>query len=173
MRKSLLALAGSLAVMLAASALVAAQAAKPAAPAQKPSAPAQKPNMPRMPDGHPDFQGNYDVATMRPVVRLPGVKNLVLTPEEAAVLEKYEFERHQKLEAPVEADRKAPPVGGDKMAPKTYQEFLEAAGAGDTGGYNSFWLSEGTKFITVDGQKRSSLIMDPPDGHVPPMNAEA
>ena len=59
------------------------------------------------------------------------------------------------------------------MTPKTYQEFLEAAGAGNTGGYNSFWLSEGTRFITVDGQKRSSLIIDPPDGRVPPMNAGA
>ena len=59
------------------------------------------------------------------------------------------------------------------MTPKSYQEFLEAAGAGNTGGYNSFWLSEGTRFITVDGQKRSSLVIDPADGHIPPMNAEA
>ena len=84
-----------------------------------------------------------------------------MTPEEAAAAENYEAERHRKLEAPVAADRSAPPVGGDRMTPKTYQEFLEPAGGGKTGGYNNFWLSEGTKFITVDGQKRSSLIVDP------------
>jgi len=176
MRKTLLALVGSLAVAyLAALGSVAAQTAKPAAQAARPAAtPAAKEwTPPRLPDGHPDLQGVYDVATMTPVERMAGIKNLVMTPEEAAAAEKYEAERHQKQDAPVAADRTAPPVGGDRMTPKSYQEFLEAAGAGNTGGYNSFWLAEGTKFITVDGQKRSSLVLDPPDGRVPPMNAEA
>jgi hypothetical protein len=176
MRKTLLALAGSIAVSLAASALVAAQAAKPAAqpakPVAKPANPSTK-DAPRTADGHPDFQGVYDVATMTPVERFPGAKNLIMTPEEAAAAEKYEAQRHQQLEAPVAADRAAPPAGGDKMKPKSYQEFLEAAGAGDTGGYNSFWLSEGKSFITVDGQKRSSLVVDPAEGRIPTMNAEA
>src|SRR5262245_30582669 len=170
MRKTLLALA--IAVQAAS---LAAQAPKPAAQAAKPAAkPAAKEwTMPRTPDGHPDLQGNYDVATMTPVERFPGAKTLVMTPEEAAAAERYEAQRHQQLEAPVAADRTAPPVGGDRMQPKSYQEFLEAAGAGNTGGYNSFWLSEGKSFITVDGQKRSSLVVDPPDGRIPPMNAEA
>src|SRR5258708_20796591 len=177
MRKA--SLAGSLAVVAvmlqAASGQVAAQAAKPAAQTSKPAAkPAPKVGtMPRLPDGHPDLQGTYDVATMTPVERFPGMKNLVMTPEEAAAAEKYEAQRHQQQDAPVAADRSAPHLGGDKMTPKSYQEFLEAAGAGNTGGYNSFWLSEGTKFISVDGQKRSSLVIDPADGHIPSMNAEA
>ena len=177
MRKTLL--SGSLAIVAvmlqAASGQVAAQAAKPAAQTSKLAAkPAPKVGtMPRLPDGRPDLQGTYDVATMTPVERFPGMKNLVMTPEEAAAAEKYEALRHQQQDAPVAADRTAPPVGGDKMTPKSYQEFLEAAGAGNTGGYNSFWLSEGTKFITVDGQKRSSLVIDPADGHIPQMNAEA
>jgi hypothetical protein len=177
MRKAVLALAGSIAVSVAASGSAAAQTARPAAPPQtaKPAtAPAaNKWTMPRLPDGHPDLQGTYDVATMTPVERMPGVKNLIMTPEEAVAAEKYEAGRHQQLEAPVAADRGAPPVGGDRMTPKTYQEFLEAAGAGNTGGYNSFWLSEGTRFITVDGQKRSSLIIDPPEGRGPRLHAGA
>ncbi len=40
------------------------------------------------------------------------------------------------------------------------------------GGYNNFWLAGGTQLIVVDGQKRSSLVIDPPDGHAPPMKAE-
>src|SRR4051794_35279336 len=170
MRKTLLALAGSLAVSMLASGVVAAQAARPGG---NPAANSATKDIPRMADGHPDLQGTYDVATMTPVERFPGMKNLVMTPEEAAAAEKYEAQRHQDLEAPVAAERGAPPAGGDKMKPKSYQEFLEAAGAGDTGGYNSFWLSEGKSFITVDGQKRSSLVIDPAEGHIPPMNADA
>jgi len=182
MRKTLLAVAAPTTLSLVALAGLAAQTAKPAAQAagsetktaRAAASPATKDStMPRLPDGHPDLQGTYDVATMTPVERMAGVKNLVMTPEEAAAAEQYEAKRHQGLEAPVAGDRSAPPVGGDRLAPKTYQEFLEAAGAGNTGGYNSFWLSEGTKFITVDGQKRSSLIVDPPEGRIPPMNAEA
>ena len=168
MQKALLAFAGSLAITLLVSGSAPAQPARPVAkPAAKERA------IPRLPDGHPDLQGTYDVATMTPVERFPGIKNLVMTPEEAAAAETYEAKRHQTLEAPVAADRGAPPAGGDRMNPKSYQEFLEAAGAGTTGGYNSFWLSEGTRFITVDGQKRSSLVIDPAEGHIPPMNAEA
>jgi len=37
------------------------------------------------------------------------------------------------------------------------------------GGYNNFWLAGGTKMMTVDGQKRSSIVVDPPDGKIPPM----
>src|SRR5438552_808846 len=37
---------------------------------------------------------------------------LVLTKEEAAALEKYEEERQIKNDAPLKADREAPPVGG-------------------------------------------------------------
>jgi len=28
------------------------------------------------------------------------------------------------------------------------------------GGYNHFWLAGGTQLIVVDGQKRSSLVID-------------
>jgi hypothetical protein len=127
---------------------------------------------PRTADGHPDLQGFYDVATMTPVERTGGVKSLVLTKEEAAALEKYEVERQKKNDAPLSADRKAPPVGGETTQPKSYLEFLEQAGGGVVGGYNNFWLSGGTQMISVDGQKRSSLVIDPPDGKVPPMTEE-
>jgi hypothetical protein len=143
-----------------------------AAHAQAPKA-AAKPNIPRLADGHPDLQGTYDVATMTPVARPRGVKNLALTEQEAAAMEKYEYERQVKNDAPIAADRSAPPVGGQSTAPKTYLEFLEQAGGGVVGGYNNFWLAGGMKVIRVDGQPRSSLIIDPPDGQVPAMKPEA
>ena len=45
--------------------------------------------------------------------------------------------------------------------------FDEAPRPGDTGTYNAFWRDEG-KALT-----RTSLIVDPPDGRVPPLTAEA
>ena len=148
---------------------LAAQAAKPAA---KPAT-AAKAAIPRLTDGHPDLQGTYDVATLTPVDRPRGVKNLVLTEQEAVAMEKYEAQRQVKNDAPLKSDRGAPPVGGETTAPKSYLEFLEQAGGGVVGGYNNFWLSGGDHVIRVDGQPRSSLIIDPPDGQVPPMKPEA
>jgi hypothetical protein len=128
---------------------------------------------PRTPDGRPDLQGIYNVETITPVERPAGVKSLVLTDQEAAALEAYEQQRNAKSLEPSRADRGAPPVGGETSTPKSYLEFLERAGGGAVGGYNNFWLASGTKFITVDGQKRSSLIVDPADGRMPPMKPEA
>jgi hypothetical protein len=98
---------------------------------------------------------------------------LRLTDQEAAAMEQYEAQRQVKNDAPIAGDRTAPPVGGDNTPPKTYLEFLERAGGGVVGGYNNFWLAGGTHVIRVDGQARSSLVIDPPDGKVPPMKAEA
>src|SRR5262245_7821020 len=164
MRKHILALLASAAVAAVAVAVtpqpLAAQAKAGAA-------------MPRTADGSPDFTGMYDLATITPVDRPAGVKNLVLTKEEAKALEAYEHARQQKNDAPLDADRGAPPVGGERLQPKSYLEFLEAAGGGPVGGYNHFWLQSGDKMIEIDGEKRSSIIIDPPDGKAPAIKADA
>jgi hypothetical protein len=157
------------AAALAAAAPLAAQARKPAPSAAKPAVPA------RMADGHPNFSGMYDVATMTPLERPAGLgTRLVLTKEEAAALEEYEKQRQIKNDAPLSGDRGAPPVGGDTTTvPKSFLEVLERAGGGVVGGYNNFWLAGGSQIITVNGEKRSSIVVDPPDGKVPPMKPEA
>jgi hypothetical protein len=165
-----IALAGFFA--LAAAAVAASVASTPVA-AQAPAASARPYAAPRTPDGRPDLQGIYNVETITPVERPVGVKSLVLTDKEAAALEEYERQRTAKSLEPSQADRGAPPVGGETSTPKSYLEFLERAGGGAVGGYNNFWLASGTKFITVDGQKRSSIIVDPADGRMPPMKPEA
>jgi hypothetical protein len=164
-------LVAALAMVSASAAPSAAQAKAPARPAAP--APAGPAAGARTADGHPDLQGTYDVATMTPVERPAGVKSLVLTKEEAAAMEAYERQRQVKNDAPLAADRGAPPVGGERTQPKTYLEFLELAGGGVVGGYNNFWLAGGTNVITVDGERRSSLVIDPPDGKVPPKKPEA
>jgi hypothetical protein len=153
------------AVLSATSEPAAAQARGRAARSQSP---------PRTPDGRPDLQGTYDVATITPLERPAGLGDrLVLTNEEAAALEKYEQERQVRNDAPLQPDREAPPVGGDKSTPKSFLEVLERFGGGAVGGYNHFWLASGTRVITVNGEKRSSIIVDPPNGKVPAMKPEA
>jgi hypothetical protein len=118
--------------------------------------------IPRMPDGKPDLQGLYDLAMLTPVER-PNNLPAVLTDEQAAKLEKDVAARNDALAAPIKGDRAAPPKGGDgSVGP-----------AGNVGGYNSFWIDRGTHYSTVDGQKRSSIVMDPADGRVPAMTEEA
>lgn len=139
--------------------------------------PATRWTPPRTADGHPDLQGTYDVATITPIERPAELGNrLVLTSEEATALERAEAVRDQKLNEPTaNADqRSAPPVGGDPRNPNaTYLERIFEGGGGVVGGYNNFWMAPGSKVVTVNGEKRSSIVIDPPDGHVPTMKPEA
>jgi hypothetical protein len=137
---------------------VAVQVAGQAPPAKKPAAG----GIPRMADGHPDLQGTYDLGTLTPLERAPGTP-LVLTTEQGKKLEQQVAERSDKLAAPVDANRSAPPTGGDG-SPGPY---------GNVGGYNNFWLDPGSHFTSIDGQKRTSLLVDPPDGRVPPLTDAA
>jgi len=128
--------------------------------------------LPRMPDGHPDLQGTYDLATMTPLERQPGVP-ASLTKEQAEALQKAELERRDTDNKPSDPNRPAPPVGGDTSAPHSFFEALEKAGGGAVGGYNRFWLNQGAAFTVVEGQIRTSMVVEPTDGRVPPYNATA
>ena len=134
-------------------------AGQPAAPAKKTAAAG---GIPRMPDGKPDLQGTYDIGTLTPLQRRAG-SPLVMTEDEAKKLEQQVAARSDNLNAPIDANRAAPPSGGDG-SPGPY---------GNVGGYNNFWLDPGTRYTTVDGQKRASLLIDPPDGRLPEMTPEA
>src|SRR5438094_189879 len=117
---------------------------------------------PRAPDGHPDLQGTYDLATLTPLERPAGVK-AVLTAEEAAKLENDVAARKEAGQRSISGDRTAPPKGGDGST----------GAAGGVGGYNNFWLDPGSSYTVVNGERRTSLIVDPSDGRVPPLTADA
>ena len=128
----------------------------PAKPAAKPSA------IPRTADGHPDLQGTYDLATLTPVERAANTP-AVLSDEQAKKLEQQVALVRGVTSAPIKGDRAAPPVGGDGST----------GAAGNVGGYNTFWLDPGSAYTVVNGQKRSSLVVDPADGRVPAYTAAA
>ncbi len=132
---------------------------------------------PRTADGHPDLQGFYDVATITPVERPAQFGDRMnLTRQEVQALENAEAARDEKLNESTAdaANRTAPPVGGDKPNPNaTYLERLFEGGGGTVGGYNNFWLAPGSKAVVVNGEARSSIVVDPPNGRVPRMKPEA
>jgi hypothetical protein len=136
---------------------------------------AAKPDLPRAPDGHPDLQGTYDLATMTPLERWPGDPPY-LTKERAETLQRAEAQRRAESaggDEPLSPDRPPPPVGGDTSEPKSFFEVVEKRGGGAVGFYNRFWLNQGSTYAEVGGQIRTSIVVDPPDGQVPPYNEAA
>src|SRR5436309_1503946 len=121
-----------------------------------------KASIPRRADGNPDLQGTFDLATLTPVERQAGTP-ITLTDEQAAKLEKQVAATKNYQARPVDGDRPAPPVGGDGSA----------GPAGNVGGYNSFWIDSGSRYSVIDGQKRASILVDPPDGRIPALTPEA
>ena len=111
---------------------------------------------PRTPDGHPDFQGNWSNGTMTPLERPTGYGR-ALTAEQAAALEKIRADTVEQLAKQSDPNRPAPPKGGDGST----------GAAGNVGGYNYFWIDAGDHMANVNGERRSSIIVDPANGRVP------
>jgi hypothetical protein len=147
------------------SALVSGRAAEQTPRPASAARPAANPYSPaRMPDGHPDLQGMYDLATITPLERPANVGGrATLTDQEVARLENQTRLTAERTARPSNPDRTAPPLGGDGST----------GAAGNVGGYNYFWLDRGTRVTTINGEHRSSIVVDPSDGHVPPTTAEA
>jgi hypothetical protein len=101
--------------------------------------------VPRTPWGVPDLQGVWSFATVTPLERPEGVKGEFLTAAEIA-----DIERRAVIAATDEAR------GADASR--------DVAGA-----YNDFWWDRGTR---VAG-RRSSLIVKPENGRLPPLTPEA
>ena len=127
--------------------------------------------IPRTATGRPNLSGTYDTATLTPLQRPAEFgERLTLTEEEAAAIAQGEPlalaavfgippDRNIEAAPPTEA----PPVGGDGST----------GAAGAVGGYNTFWMDRGSSAFQIDGQWRTSIITDPPNGRRPPLTAEA
>ncbi len=123
-----------------------------AKPATTPKSTAAKANasVPRTPDGHPDFQGVWTNATITPLVRPTVFKDKTTVSDAEA--KAYEKQDHDVL------------VSQDG---KSDGPLIAAAGSSGTGGYNVLFIDRGNELARVDGQARTSLVIDPPDGKIP------
>lgn len=115
----------------------------------------------RTESGHPDLSGFYDSGTLTPVDRPKefGDKQF-MSAEEAERIVKQTKAGLEAANQESAADREAPKAGGDGN---------NAAGAGNVGGYNAFWVDPGSFVSSIDGQYRTSIVYDPPNGRRPPM----
>ena len=110
---------------------------------------------PATPWGDPDLQGIWDFRTITPMERPAELADkAVLTAEEAADFEARENRRLNR-------DLVDPEVGGAIYPP---------ASEGGVVPYNEFWYDRGNALVE---DRRTSLIVDPPDGRIPALTAEA
>ena len=131
--------------------------------------------VPRTPDGKPDLQGNWTNETQTPFERM-GNQGPTLTDAQAAALEKRAQDVQEYRDRPTDPNAKAEKGGvGNELAPvsgeHTFVERIAQAAGGNVGGYNGFWLDPGNKVVRINGVARSSILIDPPDGHIPPLTA--
>lgn len=110
---------------------------------------------PRTSDGQPDLQGFWTNATLTPVERPATLGDkLVLSEAEATAMERQMAQRMEAASAPSDPNE------------------VQRAGLA-VGGYNMFWADFGTRIAIVNGERRSSLIVDPPHGRVPTLRPQA
>ncbi len=101
-------------------------------------------DVPRLHDGRPDLQGTWDFRTITPFQRPEALGNkATLTAEEAAIFEAEELERRDR------------------------DNFTDTSTTGD---YNQFWYDRGEEIL---GDRRTSLVVDPPNGRIPALTEAA
>jgi hypothetical protein len=118
--------------------------------------------VPRTEHGYPDLQGNWTNATLTPLER-PAGQGPTMSWEEVDLLEGRTQRQRELAFQPSDPNRPAPPVGGDGST----------GAAGGVGGYNSVYIERGDRVAIVNGEPRTSIIVDPPDGLVPALTEEA
>ena len=99
--------------------------------------------------GQPDLQGVWTNASLTSLQRPAMFKSLTLTEAEAKALEKRRAEMRARADQPTDPNSGAPPAGNDP------------------GGYNASWTDPGVSLGRINGQVRTSWIVDPANGRLP------
>jgi hypothetical protein len=112
---------------------------------------------PRLADGAPDLQGVWTNQSATPMERAPSLgTRRAYTEEEAA-----------KVEGTARAR-----VENDAKPSDPTVKIGAAASLPPVGNYNQFWTDRGMSVAVINGEKRTSVIIDPPNGRLPPRIGE-
>lgn len=113
---------------------------------------AQDNGIPRTEWGVPDFQGYWRNNTVMPFQRARELGDQrAFTVEEARRLERAAQEAVEQDNEPLDPNRPAP----------------EQTALPPVGNYDLFWTDRGMFLPTIDGEYRTSAIIDPPNGRIP------
>jgi len=122
------------------------------------SANAQEYVVPRTEWGVPDFRAVWKHASIIPMERPRELGDKrAYTPEEAMAIERSEQQRFDADNEPLDPDR-PPPEVADSLPP--------------IGNYDLFWREDAQFIPTIDGEFRTSAIIDPPNGRLPALQPE-
>ena len=120
-------------------------------------------DIPRTASGKPDLAGYYDGGSLTPLERPAAYadKQFMTAEEASKIVSSASFLEDDRSNDP---NRGAPVKGGDGN---------NALGAGNVGGYNSFWVDPGSDVVPIDGKYRTSIVYDPANGRRPEMTPAA
>jgi len=110
-------------------------------------------DFPRTASGKPDFSGRYDISTLTPYTRRGGPEAPAHVDAEAAegaadgARRRYEYSMRDR-----DPDR-GPPQKGANV---------------DARSYDPVWFDQGLRMFEINGRIPSSIIVDPPNGQIPP-----
>jgi hypothetical protein len=113
---------------------------------------------PRLADGTPDLQGVWTNATATQMERPAHLgERRAFTDAEAEAISKAALDAVAADAAPSDPDKK----------------IEAAASLPPIGHYNLFWTDRGMSVAVIDGEKRTSIIIEPSNGRIPPLKPEA
>ena len=113
---------------------------------------------PRTASGKPDFSGRYDIATLTPYTRRGGpdaepyIEAEVAAQREDGAVRRYENSMRDR------DPNRAPPAKGANV---------------DARSYDPVWFDQGLSMFEIDGKIPASIVVDPPNGQMPPPSEAA
>ena len=113
---------------------------------------------PRTASGKPDFSGRYDIATLTPYTRRGGADAEPYLDAEAAAQRKEGDVRRYENSMRDRDPNRGPPQKGANV---------------DARSYDPVWFDQGLRMFEIDGKIPASILVDPPNGQLPPPSEAA
>ncbi|MCY4014497.1 MAG: hypothetical protein OXG82_17470 [Gammaproteobacteria bacterium] len=126
--------------------------------------------IPRTDDGKPDFSGTYDITSLTRMERDPRLgERLTYTVEEIEEMKRVAHSRVDEAVEPLDPDRESLKA----LEGEARDRGVDNSGSYTPGSYDWHWFDCGgiyCDYYMIDGEYRTSIIVDPPNGRRPPLS---